>query len=809
MTKRASDNLFSSTAMIAVSLGCAAPASAQDVPDATATAAADQADADSGVQDIVVTAQRREQRLQDVPIAVTAFSSEGLREAGIKNTDQIAGFTPNLTWNQSQSIGSNIGLRGIIDSNITTNQVASVGIVVDEVSLNSPVLNTIPLFDIERVEVLRGPQVTLYGRSTTAGAVNFYTRHPEIGSGQNGYLDLSYGNYDAVNVEAAFGGDLGSKAAARLAFLSQNRQGIYYDPTLRRRVSDRDRQGARLGLTLEPTDNFTIFANVQWGRDRGGGPYFKSSGQRNPANPAQPCAPTTSHPGIDPCVDDSGFHDSPDFGLVFTNELSRQDIDVFGGLVNMRYDFGDIRLTSITAYLENQYRLAYDNDGQPAGRGLVNNDTDTNQFSEELRLSSAGGKDAAVNWIAGLYYFRENQNGAYSLTIRDNATSGSPPGAQFRSFAWDQKNEIYSGYAQIDWKFAPGWELSLGGRYSDEKKSGSGISRWSVNPGFFGTNPDVPVPGAPIWNAIKSGFPIGTFFSRSVLENQLRANLVATLPYGQTWKNAGGKIGLNWKPDNNTLLYASYSRGFKGGTFNLLPAVRLSNPASAARFLTGVRPEKLTTYEVGTKLDLFDRMLRLNAALFWNDYSDQQQTVFDPVSFGLILANAANATIKGVEVEVEWKPMRGLLIQSGIGLLDAKYGKFVATPGDPLSDFSGQHVVQSSKFNWNGLIRKSFDIGSGKLSFQGSFKHFTKYAYVAENIAVGRYSPLVIAPKNTLYDARIAFAFGASNAFEISLWGKNLSNERYCATNGSTTHGSGQCGPNEPRTYGLSARASF
>ena len=777
----------------------AAPSMAQDAAAASEV---------QGLEEVVVTAQRREQRLQDVPIAVTAFSSEGLRQAGIQNTDQIASFTPNLTWNQSGSVGSNVGLRGIVDSNITTNQVASVGIVVDEVSLNSPVLNTIPLFDVERVEVLRGPQVTLYGRSTTAGAVNLYTRKAEVGGGTQGHIDLSYGNYDALGVEAAIGTDLGDSAAVRLAVLHQQRDGVYYNPTLSRDVSDRDRQAFRLGVALEPSDALKVYANVQYGRDRSGGPYFKSAGQRNPLTPNASCTLTTSIPGIDDCVNDMRFKDSSDFGLVFANELSRQYIDVLGGLVNIQYDFGSVTLSSITSYLENDFELSYDVDGGPLTRGLITNDTATEQFSQEIRLSSNAEGPGAVNWIVGAYYFDEKQDGVFSLAIREPSAAGTPPGNMFRSFAWDQKDEIKSVYAQVDWEIAPRWELSLGGRYSDETKSGTGTSRWSVNPGFFATNPDVPVAGAPTWNAIRGGFPVGTFFSREVIATQINANLVGSAPFGQTWKDFGGKLGVNWKPTDDAMLYASYSRGFKGGTFNLLPAVRLTNAGIRTRFLEGVEPEKLDTYEVGFKYDLMGRTLRLNGALFWNDYKDQQQTVLDPTANALVLANAANAKIKGIELEMEWRPTAGLVVQSGLGLLDAKYGQFVATPGVPLSDFSGQRVIQSSKVSWNGLVRQSWSVAGGSLSAQASFKHFTPYAYVAENSAVGTYSPLVLAPESTLFDARVAYRFGGDGA-EISAWGKNLGDERFCTTNGSTPFGSGQCGPNEPRTYGLSLRMDF
>ena len=377
----------------------------------------------SGLEEVVVTAQRRLQSAQDVPIAITAFSADALANLGVKSSDQLATFTPNLTWVPSGAVGASVGIRGVVDTNLTTNQVGSVAIVVDEVSLNSPALNTFPVFDLNRVEVLRGPQVALYGRSTTGGAINFVTNRPEVGGEVNGRVGLSLGNYHDVNFDGAIGAPLGDKAAVRLAVLSDKRDGVYRDPTLGHDVGTKDQQAARLSFAANPTDNFSVFASFFFGRDRSDGPYYKNVGSRNPDGTA--CAPASSNPG-GPCVDGAGFRDSASFNQVFSDFQAMQHVDVYGGLVNLKWRINDMSLTSITSIYKNTFQLMEDVDGGPASLSEVHVDAVTKQTAEELRLASEHGADAPVNWIVGAYFFKETQDGLTAQLTRTRQTQPQP-----------------------------------------------------------------------------------------------------------------------------------------------------------------------------------------------------------------------------------------------------------------------------------------------------------------------------------------------------------------------------------------------
>src|SRR5688572_9911643 len=206
------------------------------------------------LEEILVTARKRIEPVQDIPIAISAFTAEALVNLRIVQAEDLERFTPNLTWKPSGGVGASIGLRGVVDTVFMTNQVGSVGIVVDDVGLNSPVVNTFSLLDMERVEVLRGPHVTLYGRSTTGGAVNFLTRRPRATDGNNGYLEATLGSFQQIDLEAAGGMALGQNLAVRVAMLSQQRDGIIDNRLTGAEDSDRDRYAARAAIAGDLTD---------------------------------------------------------------------------------------------------------------------------------------------------------------------------------------------------------------------------------------------------------------------------------------------------------------------------------------------------------------------------------------------------------------------------------------------------------------------------------------------------------------------------------------------------------------------------
>lgn len=739
----------------AAGLNAAAAAAAEGTPAAEP----------AGIEEIVVTAQKRSESVQSVPIAITAFSAEKLAQSGIGSSDELQKFTPNLTWNPAGGAGASVGMRGIVDINFTTGQVGSVGIVVDEVGLNSPVANTFALLDLQRVEALRGPQVTLYGRSTTGGAINFITRRPEIGGEFNASVAATYGRFDQVDVEGAFGIPLGERAALRVAALSATRDGIFENRTLGTVDSGRERRLARVSLSANLADGLDLYASLHTGEQRGQSQRYKSIGYGLASDPGVPCGqPLRVGNG---CADLSGFVDSADFDLNFSNfPRPIENVDASGGLVNLSWSTGAYTLTSITAYEENSIERNEDTDGGPASLLDVSIVADTDQFSQEFRLASAG--EGPLRWIGGLFYMREKQDGITTVALRDFDV--------FIATAYDQTDTIYSGYAQVDYEFNDRWSVSVGGRYSEETKRGLGTG--------YAAFDDLAGRGMPA---------LGVLIDRAVAADFADSAFTAAVPFDRKWSDAGGKIGLNFKPSGDVLIYGSVSRGFKGGAINLAAGPLLADPAQAAVFAQGVEPEKLTTFEVGAKTRFLDGRMQLNVALFRNDYKDQQLFIVrDGLAF---LYNAAESTINGAEVEWQWVPSTGLTLSAGLGFLDAQYDRLLTDAGD----FSGNKMLQAPKFNGTASVRKEWRLPAGSIAAEVSASHVTKQYFDLPNV--------LSTGSRTTADARLDWNIGAEEKFRISLWGKNLGDKRFCTNAADLGVQAAQCMVNEPRTYGVTVSA--
>ena len=768
---------FGQSLLAAVSLvALTTPAFAQDNPQENNSKA-------GGVEEIIVTAQKREQNLQDVPVAVTAFSSATISRLGLSSTEDLAGFTPNLNYQPAGGIGSSIGIRGIQDQNFTFNQVGSVAMVVDEVALNSPNLNTFALFDISRIEVLRGPQVALFGRSTTGGALNVTTRQARVGEEANGEGSISYGRFNAIDLQGAAGAPIGDMFAVRIASQLQKRDGIQRNVTLGVRGGERDRYALRGSLAFSPSGNFNITYSGLYGKDTGQQPNYLPIGFLQPGGGATACANPSRQPG-NGCADPYGFVSPGKFEESYSNFQSFAHSKVFGNTLNIALDVGPVTLSSISAVYDHSISRQEDVDSGPNGRVEVHNDVDTNQKSQEFRIAT-NGKDQPFNFVGGLFLFDEQNSGHVARSIL-TAGIGTPP-VGLNSLIFSQKTKITSAYGQFDINLSDQLSLVAGIRYSDESKRGSARSFRRTGGGVGAWTNFAPTIGAHLEAA-----------SLVALSNPAQNS--GDVPFGKSWSNWGGKVGLNFKPSEDALIYASVSKGFKGGTFNLIPAYNLQVAQPIANLQKGVDPEKITSYEVGTKLELFDRTLQLNIAGFLSDYQNQQ--VFTFIGGAAALLNAGKASINGVEAELTWAPEGGWLIQGGVGLLDAKYDSFFLAEEAGGPDFSGKRTPHTPKATFTGLVQKTFDIGDNQLSAQVSFKQ------TSSQFAGFHNTPDEFLPSRTTFDARLRYLFGMDRNFEIAVFGKNVFDKRFCQTiqPGSFTN---QCIVNEPGTYGVKLGIKF
>jgi len=338
-----------SLALASLIAGIASPSFAQD------DGAVDQPSSSGGLDVIVVTATKRVESLQNVGVSVAAFSGEAIERTNPGDSNEILLKVPNLGINTNAgATNANIFLRGVGSTGISFNLQSGVGVYADEVALNSPVVNILQIYDLERIEVLRGPQNTLYGRNTTGGAINFISRKPEVGGPVNGFVTGTYGRFNQADANAAFGAPLGDFAAFRVALQYQTRDGIRTNLLTGADEVNRNKFAARAQLALEPTDRISINVKGHIERVRSDNIRFKVLGGLDPADLSMPC-PTPEVIGA--CATASGFVDSANVREISANLAEpRNNVDAGGASVHVNIDFESFTATSITAYEENRLR---------------------------------------------------------------------------------------------------------------------------------------------------------------------------------------------------------------------------------------------------------------------------------------------------------------------------------------------------------------------------------------------------------------------------------------------------------------------
>jgi iron complex outermembrane receptor protein len=726
------------------------------------------------LEEVIITAQKRSESMQDVPISVSALSSDDLEGLKLRGTGEIASQIPNLQASGVAGDGMPIfSLRGVSMNDFSFNQNSPVAVYMDEVYKGNPSLLGVQLYDLERVEVLRGPQGTLYGKNSTGGAVNFIAQKPNF-EAYEGYLTLGAGNFNRKKVEGAFNAPISDSLAMRLAVTTTEADGWQENKTAG--VDDGsaiDEYGARLSVLWEASDTLELILRAATGKAEavnygivaanvgpggiGAGIYglYDSLGASNP---------DTGEAYVD------GTRD----GLGFTEFESGQDaerlVENDSISLTVNWDFGkDLTLTSITSYDEGKAYVPEDADG--SANILLNAiyDVDVEQFAQDLRITSdyAG----SFNFISGIYFSEEdvhNENsidytqdldinidgaldyvdcqdpllGAFGLDgispegqAVDVALGGTGDGAVLGTLAgfgcktansFDQKRTSYAIYADGNYDLNDRWTLRLGARYTNDK---SELSDYVAN--YLGSD-DVLV--FPTIDIAKDEF---------------------------TDEEVTGKLGLDYTTDEGNLIYASFSHGYRSGAFN---AQAFQDPSE----VTQVAPETLDAFEVGFKSTFFDNLMQLNGAAFFYTYDNQQ---FLNVDENLIqtLVNIDESEITGLELELVSRPLEPLMIRAGLGLIDAEVSKgFLGGV-----NLKGNQLPQAPDVNFNlSADWEMLNMDAGTLTLHGDTT-FTDTQYF-DVFNVGR----IEADSYWLTGAQLTFE-GADSRWAVSVWGKNLTDEEY------------------------------
>ena len=705
---------------------------------------------------IVVTAQKREQNAQDVPVSITAISGQDLVSLGITESEDLGQFIPGLEINTPSGEGSQlvVFLRGAGLNDFNTNNAGPIGIYSDEVYISSPALTSFQLFDLDRVEVLKGPQGTLYGRNTTGGAIKFITNKP----GDEFELNLrgAYESFGTTTFEGAVSIPFSDRVRARIAA-----QKVDSDGYVTNLVDGSDQNGTdtffwRGTVDVDLTDAFSIRGNIHGGNVSSPGvAYF--------------------HVGTDPGgVDALGYSGPEDVFEGNYNDRRDIDIDAIGGYVEASLDLGGVTITSISAYDEVDRILPEETDSSDLDLLFIEFNVESETFTQELRVS---GSTSTTEWLLGAYYLTEDlvQNQTIDLFRELRAFTGgvSDPlgtvtGAPilFGRSVNTQEIESFAFFGQVTHALTDSLNFTGGLRYTDEKRTFDAVNSLE-DEALFG-------PG---------GLP-------TIVSGPLETDADAL-----SWR-----VGLDFSPNENILTYASVARGFKAGGFN--GGFLSLDPAEAAIQLEPIAPEFLTAYEIGIKSDLFENNLRLNAALFYNDFSDLQ--IFTQDNTGtvpvLVLDNAGEAEVYGFEFDATAYPVDGLLFNLNAAFISSELSEFSTSSG---GNFDGNEVVLTPNTSISGIARYERPIGNIGLGYiQGSFSYKSDFFFSAEN------DPLIAQDGYTLVNARIGFVH--DSGVGIAVFATNLTDKEYLV-NRADLRDFGffqdQYGP--PRAFGVELTGRF
>lgn len=711
------------------------------------------------LEEVIVTAQKREQSIQDVGIAVTALNETRLLDAQVNTVQDLQYLAPGLTIGESFGFAQ-IMIRGVGTDNPFAGGDPSVAMHVDGVVIGQPSAQLGTLFDVQRIEVLRGPQGTLYGRNNTGGSLNVITHKPT--EELSGYGRLTGGNDALIQFEGAVGGPITEQLQGRVAVKVEERDGYGMNLFNGNDIDDASRQSGRVQLQWLPADNLDILLAAQYHRENDTNyvPKFRDAS-----------FPDTMNPALMPQPVGVPRADNPRDIITDTPIQNQREQWSVTGTVN--WELNDrFKMTSITNFQETSKEPQEDFDftGEPrfSKAGLI----DTSQFSQELQLHFQSGR---LHGLLGLYYFNEEiesdnrllSNAALvpglndAINIADESLS-----LQFRGTV---NIEAAAVFASVNYDITDRITLEFGGRLSYENRKG------------FSDRIKTPSPFSPTTFAEEGSFNDFT-----------------------------PKAGIQWNATEDLMLYFSYTEGFKSG---ILIAGQ-SNPL--------LDPETVEAFEVGAKGTFLNNRLQLNAAGFIYDYTDLQvgRTLPAPGGFTTIFENAAEAEVTGAELEAEWLVTERFFLQGTVTYLDATFEDFLTRDpfeltrqffGGPVAEpeqLAGKSLLQAPEWAWTLRGEYRFDIPpvmdtqwQGRLGLEVAFKD--DVFFTPQNVeALGQSSTTVV-------NANLAFA-SSNEKWTLNLWGKNLTDKLIYTGSfviNTTRSNAGMLAP--PRTFGATLGYNF
>ncbi len=708
------------------------------------------------IEEVIVTAERREANLQEVPVAVSSFSSENLESAQVSTIGDLQSMVPNLSIHSGDANNAVVYIRGIGQIDSVAFFEPGVGIYLDDIYLGRAQGAFLDVVDVERIEVLRGPQGSLYGRNSVGGAIKYVSA--QATDEFSGNISAHLGNYNRQDIKATISGPLSNTLKGRLTLATMEHEGYSVNRFDGQRDGDRDNKFARAVLQFDPSEEFSL----QLAMD------YSDSDPKRSRTPAKE-TPINIILGPSFPADSDPFVVNADFNTVEQTETKGVSLNASWAL-NEQWS-----LKSITSYRELDYGTELDLDGTPVNAFGIYYFNEQEQSSQEFQLQY---QSDHMSLVTGLYYFNE-QGQTFDGGVFANIFSASSGDGFFET-------DSYAVFGQLDIDINEQLTAIAGFRYTKETKSYRRTAESFNLIALSASNPALANPDSELLRAVRGQ---GTVSSGN--------------PDDADFSNFSPKVGLKYQLSENTNLYASYSTAFKAGGFN----GRVTSDA-----LTPFDEETLVSLEAGLKTQLWDDRLRINAAVFRNQYDDLQLSSFEASADGgsilPVFTNAGKAVMKGAELELTALLSNALTVNLNIGYLDAEYREYIA--GDPTSnqliDISNQRELVNAP-EWDTQLGLRYDFAAwdwGQLSFLTDISYRSKtYLEVnsQETLAQNGYSIV-----------NAAFILAAEDGqWNVMLGAKNLSDKRYRshAFDISAFPGVMLGYYSAPKTYALSATYNF
>lgn len=686
----------------------------------------------SQLMDIVVTATRRETTIQETPLSISAIGGESLQNAGISNPQDLSGFAPTLHVDQGLSASqTHVSIRGIAASGFNVSIGAPIATYIDDVYQPFQWGSATQMYDMARVEVLRGPQGTLFGKNATGGALGFFSQTPKFDNEGYAIAELGGGDFTAYSLEGAVNLKASETLAVRVSGRYSGRD-PYIDnlvqpaPGGQRVLGEEDNYNVRAQIRWEPGEATAVNLKFHYMKSTSDGPIYWSD---------------RVLPGGSPFL--ASFFD----GVTFPDNIrdvgqdiiSSEKFDGHGLTLNIVQDIGEHTLTSISNWQKGTFGYQSNDDGTAAAFSVSFQGAKIEQYSQELRLASPA--DKPLRYLIGAFYQHDDMKSDQGFEfIGDYGGSLQNP-----------KTDAYAVFGSATYDLTDRFSVTGGLRYSEEKKKHFAETiNYVTNPGTT---------------------PITKFADAYALLTDPATQLCYGVICYQTdslkgkWDSVTWDVTANFKPTDKSLIFARVATGFRSGNLPYQSAL-IGTPDPK---LSVLDPEKVTSYELGFKSQWLDNSLRLNGALHYTKYRDLQSQVSSGVGNGTLLQNAGEAEVKGVELEFEYSPSRAFLMFGSVAYLDAEYTEFFDLVAN--ADKSGNPLPYAPKWTANLGLRYTIETETVDVELS------TNWRYQARHYMDGNRNELAMAESRTVGDAQISFTPTSAKNLSLAFFMRNITNE--------------------------------